>query len=243
MFALLGNDVEDDNVAPAPLPKEKVRLTTSSKKADVPPASADPARAKKNKKTTTGNEAAIKGKADNKNVAAPSSTPSKHQKKSFDRHSRTGKTDSQKKIRQGWGGDDKRELEDETAAAGDAIAELEEDNAPPTAAAKSLQDYYAELQKAENELGGRKPARKANEGAEDKWAANEVIVKKTEAYVESTSVRKQKQKAAKEKKFLDFSAVFADSDRPAPAKKAPFKGKKPSGSKAPAVNDKNFPSL
>lgn len=248
MYALLGNDVEDEDAAPAPIPKEIVKKNTSSKKTDVPPASADPARAKKNKKTATGNEAALKNKNGNKDVSAPSSTPSKHAKKSFDRHSRTGKTDSKKKIRQGWGGDDKRELEDEANGAGDALAELNADaeaGAPATPATKSLQEYLAELQKAESDLEGRKPARKANEGAEDKWSASEKIQKETAAFVEGTHVKKIKQKAAKEKKFLNFDSVFAD-EAPRPAKKAPFSGKKsgkPAASQPPSVNDKNFPSL
>ncbi|TFK30482.1 hypothetical protein FA15DRAFT_662440 [Coprinopsis marcescibilis] len=42
----------------------------------------------------------------------------------FDRHSATGKTDSQKKVHQGWGGDEgNSELKTEQAAAADAAAE------------------------------------------------------------------------------------------------------------------------
>lgn len=250
MYALLGNDVEDEDAAPAPVPKEIVKKNTSSKKADVPPASADPAKARKNKKPTTGNEAALKSKNGNRDVSAPSSTPSKHTKKSFDRHSRTGKTDSKKKIRQGWGGDDKSELADEAAGALDALDELNADaeaGAPAAPAAKSLQDYLAELQKAEADLEGRKPARKANEGAEEKWAASEKIQKEESSFVEGTHVKKYKQKANKEKKFLEFSSVF--SDEAASARKAPFNKDKKFVKKGKAaaqpkgVNDKDFPSL
>lgn len=237
MYALLGNDVEDD--VPAPAPKEIVKKTTSSKKADVPPPSADPAKAKKNSgKKVTGNDAAYKNKNNNKSTAGPSATPSKHQKKSFDRHSRTGKTDSKKKVRQGWGGDDKQELEDEAAAAADAAAELEADNVAPSQATKSLQEYLAELQKAEAQLEGRKPAREANQGAEDKWTASEKIEKVSVPLVESQYEKKYKQKVTKVKKYLDFDAVFGDSPAPKPQGKKSFKkdGK-------PTVDDKNFPSL
>jgi len=42
----------------------------------------------------------------------------------FDRHSQTGKTDSEKKVHQGWGGDEgNSELKAETAAVADAAAE------------------------------------------------------------------------------------------------------------------------
>lgn len=47
----------------------------------------------------------------------------------FDRHSGTGKTDSDKKVHQGWGGDDgNRELQDETTATVDAAAEAASPN-------------------------------------------------------------------------------------------------------------------
>lgn len=234
---MLGNDVEDE-AAPAPaMPKEIVRATTSSKKADVPPASADPARAKKNKKPLTSNEAALKDKTANKTVPAPASTPSKHQKKPFDRHSRTGKTDSKKKIRQGWGSDDKRELDDETAGAADAVAELAEDAAPATPAAKSLQEYLAELQKAEADLAGNQIVRQANDGDE---AFGEKLEKASnKEFVSGTSGKKVRQKAPKEKKFLDFNAVFADETPKFSGKKG-FQGKKPA--KAAKAQD-NFPSL
>lgn len=49
----------------------------------------------------------------------------------FDRHSATGKTDSDKKVHQGWGGDEgNSELKAETGAATDAAAETNEWDAP-----------------------------------------------------------------------------------------------------------------
>ena len=95
MYDLLGNDVEED-AAPSAPSREVVKKNTSSKKSDAAPASADPAKAKK-KKSPTGNEAALKNKNFNKDVAPPQSTATKHSKKPLDRHSRTGKTDSKKK--------------------------------------------------------------------------------------------------------------------------------------------------
>lgn len=94
MYDLLGNDVEED-AAPSAPSREVVKKNTSSKKSDAAPASADPAKAKK-KKSPTGNEAALKNKNFNKDVAPPQSTATKHSKKPFDRHSRTGKTDSKR---------------------------------------------------------------------------------------------------------------------------------------------------
>ena len=255
MYHLLGNDVEDDS-APSLPPKEIVKKNTSSKKTDTPPASADPAKAKKKTNKATGNEAALKNKLNNKSVNAPASTPSKSTKKPFDRHSRTNRTDTKKKLKQGWGDNDaKRELEAETEGLQDAVAELaEEDEAEPAKpAGKSLQEYFEELKLQQQEISSSKTLRKANEGAEQKWSSEEQIVKEQEVFVPSTSTKKAKSKAQKEKKFLEIDAVFAD-EQPKPAfnkgGKKPFAGKKPFGGKPksgktakPEVNDKNFPSL
>ena len=169
MYDLLGNDVEED-AAPSAPSREVVKKNTSSKKSDAAPASADPAKAKK-KKSPTGNEAALKNKNFNKDVAPPQSTATKHSKKPFDRHSRTGKTDSKKKLQQGWGQSDKRELEGEVEGTEDAEAELEaeaeeNDESANAIPKKSLQEYLAELELSKQELEGSKKLRQANEGAE-----------------------------------------------------------------------------
>lgn len=239
----MGNDVEDDTVRAPAMPKEHVKQTTSSKKADVPPPSADPARARKNKKPVTGNEAALKNKTNNKSTPGPASTPAKHEKKSNDRHSRSGKADTKKKVRQGWG-DDKKELDYETKAEADATAELEAEASEKAAApaGKSLQEYLAEKAQAPV-VGGTKPIRQANEGAEDKWSG-EKIEKEQVAFIEGQSSKKIRQKPVKEKKFLDFNAVFSDNahgNSRRDAKKPGFKGKP--AAKASALDEKNFPSL
>lgn len=228
------------------MPKEIVKKTTSSKKADAAPASADPAKAKKNKKPLTGNEAALKEKANNKSVAAPTGG-AKREKKSFDRHSRTGKTDSKKKVAQGWG-DDRREADDEAAGLADAAAEIaaeaKEEAAP---AGKSLKEYLAEKEQLESALGNRAASRKANEGSEDKWTSFDVIQKETSAFIEATSSKKVRQRAPKEKKTLDFTSTFGEEAPKFNGKKTGFKGRK-ADSKKPAakpaaINDQTFPSL
>ncbi|ODV78588.1 uncharacterized protein CANTADRAFT_269868 [Suhomyces tanzawaensis NRRL Y-17324] len=253
LYALLGNDVEDDSAPQLPV-REIVKKTASSKKSDVPPPSADPAKAKKKSKPT-GNEGAFKAKPDNKSVAGPSNTPSKHYKKPFDRHSRSDKTDSKKKIKQSWGDSTDREIEGEVEGLEDAVADLEtESDAPqePETPKKSLQDYFAELKLKQSELEGQKALRKANEGAEDKWADAEKIEKQQEAYVQSTTNKKSKAKAQKEKKFLEINAIFADeqpvrdesrSTRGGARGGAKVAPKKSSSSPKPEINDKNFPSL
>ena len=226
LYHLLGNDVEDDST-PILATKEVVKNTTSSKKADVPPPSADPAKAKKKSKAT-GNEAALKNKANNKEVSAPSSTPSKHYKKPFDRHSRSGKSDSGKKIKQSWGQKSAADLEVEAEAEGaaDAVAGLEEDaeSAEPVdnTPKKSLADYIAELELKQKELDGAKKVRQANQGAESKWTSAEKIEKAEQGYVEPSVVKKAKAKAPKEKKFLEIDAKFADSE---PAPRGDFGGR------------------
>ncbi|RLV91799.1 Suppressor protein STM1 [Spathaspora sp. JA1] len=213
LYNVLGNDLEEDNATPALPSKVVVKQTTSSKKSDTVPASVDPAKAKKKSKPT-GNEGAFKNKNENKEVSGPQSTPSKHTKKPFDRHSRTGKVDSKKKFKQGWGEDDKRVVEGEVEGTQDAVAELAEEAseevAEPVVAQKSLQEYLAELEAQKGELEGAKKLRQANEGAEDKWVGEEKIEKQQEVFFESTTTKKSKSKAHKEKVFLDVEATFAD---------------------------------
>lgn len=254
----------EDDAAPSLPVKEVVKNKTSSKKSDVPPPSADPAKAKKKSKPT-GNEGALKTKLDNKSVPAPSNTPSKHYKRPLDRHSRSKKVDTDKKVKQGWGSDDKKELVEETEALDDANAELEGegDFAEDTQPKKSLTEYFAELELKQKELDSRKTVRAPN-GAKDNFLDAEKIQKEQAEYVPATSTKKTKAKPAKEKKFLDFEASFADekaTPRPA-SRRGDFKGgnkgfngrkkytksnDKPASAKPasakPAVNDKNFPSL
>lgn len=265
MFHLLGNDVEDDTIPPL-LTREVVKNSGSSKKADVPPPSADPTKAKKKAKVS-GNEGALKTKPNNKDVAAPLETPSKHYKKPLDRHSRSGKTDSAKKIKQSWGSDDKRELVDERDALADANEEVDADSVAAAAETsleaqkKSLQDYFAELELQKAELANKRATRTVAP------LDGEVIAKEQETYINPTQAKKVKSKVQKEKKFLDIQAKFSDDAHAAPERshdsrkptrgrggKTNFSTRKPvpaaagakkpvAGAKKPVVDDKNFPSL
>ena len=241
--------MDEPTTATGPI-REVVRNTGSSKKADVAPPSADPAKAKKKSTKTTGNDNAAKTKNNNNSVAGPSSTASSRPKKSFDRHSKSGKTDSAKKFKQGWGnGDDSRALVEEEAAADDAKAELDAEASEPKVAAKSLADYFAEQASTSGQFAA-KATRAANQGAEEKWSNAETIEKPQEQYIAGSSSKKLRSKQLKEKKFLDFEATFSDSAKPSFDNKKPFKGskggRKPNASskpQKPTVNDANFPSL
>ncbi|KAI5966984.1 uncharacterized protein KGF55_000393 [Candida pseudojiufengensis] len=256
LYDLLGNDIEEDSGAQLPV-KEVVKKNTSSKKADVAPPSADPAKAKKKSKPT-GNEGALKTQINNKEAQPPQSTASKHQKKPFDRHSRSGKTDSQKKFKQGWGESDNRELEGEVEGTQDAIAELDEeaegdsesvDNTPK----KSLQEYLAEQQQKQQDLAGAKKLRQANEGAEQKWNSEERIERHQEDFFASTHQKKSKSKAPKEKVFLEIEATFYD-EQPQQSSRGGFRGGKRGGFRGngnkrgnsrggKSFNERDFPSL
>ncbi|OWB71257.1 DNA binding protein [[Candida] boidinii] len=208
LFALLGNDVSDDE-AEIIAPKEIVKKTTSSKKADVPPPSANKAHAKKNgKPATTGNEAGAKFQNKNRNVEGPKSTKRSSAKNyKNDRHSRTGRTETEKSAKTKLGD----EVEAQAEGEADATAELEEgaEEVEEQPAVKSFAEYFEEL-KLQKESLSSKPVRAANAGNEDKWSNNEVLVKETETLIDATSVKKTKSKAKKEKNILAFEATFAD---------------------------------
>lgn len=211
-FDLLGNDVEDADVVISP-PKEIVKKNTSSKKADVPPPSANPARANKNRPRPTGNDAALKdksaGRQNNRSKDVPESSKTKktNVRKSTDRHSRTGKVDTQKKVNQGWG-DDKKELSAEAEGELDAQAEAEADNEAEAAAGiakMSLQDYLQEKSAGTlNKTPGVKKVEALNDA--------ELFKKETEVLAEATKIKNVKSKPQKTKEFLDFDATFVESN-------------------------------
>ncbi|CCD26966.1 Stm1p NDAI_0J00740 [Naumovozyma dairenensis CBS 421] len=215
-FDLLGNDVEDPSaVVPPVVIKEIVKNTTSSKKTDTPPKSADPSKARKNRPRASGNEGAIKdksaGRYKNKSKDVPSSAATNSRDKSrraTDRHSRSGKADTEKKVNQGWG-DNNKELSTEIAAEADAAAEIEADKevAEEDAGSQkmSLQDYLKSS--ANTELNKvPEPTKNIN-----KLEGAELFVKKEEDYVPATKTKNVKSKQLKTKNFLDFSATFSDS--------------------------------
>ncbi|KXN89984.1 Transcription factor tau 55 kDa subunit [Leucoagaricus sp. SymC.cos] len=109
----------------------------------------------------------------------------------YDRHSQTGKTDSDKKVHQGWGGDEgNTELKAEEAAENDAaveaVPEAPADGAEPTAEAQpegrprrerepeeedttlTLEEYLVQKKEKDALLPQLEATRQANEGA-DVW--------------------------------------------------------------------------
>lgn len=210
-FDLLGNDIEDPN-APAPLPpRELVKKNTSSKKADVPPPSADPSRARKPRAKPTGSEGAIRdrsnGRQKNRSREAPASAGEKKSdpRKKSDRHSRTGKRDTDKKVNQGWG-NNKDELSTEAAAEADAAEELAED-AEEKVAESNKMTLEAYLKSQQGVTLAKTSEAKATNTLENA----ELFVKNEEVYVPATKVKTVKSKQQKAKQFLDFSATFTDS--------------------------------
>ncbi|ANB12977.1 Stm1p [Sugiyamaella lignohabitans] len=227
-FALL--DDEDSPSVPVssgPV-KEVVKNTTSSKKADAAPARANPARATGNKKPLSGNEAALKdknvGRANNRSRGgAEGETPrSKTNNRRFDRHSQTGKTDSDKKVNKAWG-DDKKKLDDEAAAESIAKEDATEAESAEAAPAeeeadntKTLEEYYAELNAKNAELNASRSARKANEGVEDaKWANANEVKKSDEELVPEARSKAVRTKTRKEKTIIEADVSFSGPARPA----------------------------
>lgn len=255
-FDLLGNDVEDATVVLTP-PKELVKKNTSSKKSDVPPPSANPTRANKNRPQPTGSDRAIKdksaGRQQNKSKDTPApGTKKPSQRKATDRHSKTGKVDTQKRVNRGWG-DDNKELAAESQAAADATAELAADSEADAENSNkmSLQAYMQEL--SSNSLNKVAEVVKTAETLENA----EVVVKEEEVLVEATKVKQVRSKQLKTKEFLNFDATFSDA---VPEAKSNFgakrgtrggarggaRGGKNTGSQAPKnqpIDTKNLPSL
>jgi plasminogen activator inhibitor 1 RNA-binding protein len=220
LFAVLGDDVEDASATAAPV-TEVVKKTTSTKKGDENPR-ANPAKANPNRPKPTGNEAAFRDKAAGRssNRSRPADeTPRQRRpggREARDRHSREGKVDTDKKVRQGWG-DNKKKGADEVAAEviakEDASEDVEETEAAPVEEednTQTLEQYLAELKLKSAELPARE-ARRANEGVEDaKWsnAAEFHRNQDDEILLAASATKSLRQKTRKEKQTIEPEITF-----------------------------------
>ncbi|KAF5356212.1 hypothetical protein D9756_003797 [Leucocoprinus leucothites] len=165
--------------------------------------------------------------------------PTRGGRRPFDRHSQTGKTDSDKKVHQGWGGDEgTTELKAEEAAVSDAAAEATPetpaDDAEPAAAdaqpearprrerepeeednTLTLDQYLAKQKETELALPKIEATRQANEGADgDLWKDAVAITKNEdeESYFIGKTKSAPKARTKKEEKvFIEIDGRF---DRP-----------------------------
>ncbi|GAV27327.1 hypothetical protein PMKS-000791 [Pichia membranifaciens] len=252
LYALLGNDVsgdEEEFVAP----KEIVAPQKSTKKSGEPP-KADKTKAKGGKPKASGNEAGVRFNNKNRDSEGPTTTQRKTGKdKKFDRHSRTGREETAKAEHNRLGDEAEAQIEGEE----DAEAEIQENAAAAEEKPqlRSAADFFQELEATEFYK-----TKKVAAPAADAINAEKLVVKVSEDFIPSTAEKKLKQKAKKEKKFLDVNITVTDGyDRPerpersdfqkGPASRKPRGGKKFTGKPRPAkkptgqFNEQNFPAL
>ncbi|KAL6941470.1 hypothetical protein ACO0RG_002601 [Hanseniaspora osmophila] len=221
-FDLLGNDVED-STSEILVTKELTRNSGSSKKSDVNP-KADKSKAKKRTPSPNqANENALKTKNIN-NKIDPAATANQKQrsnnKSKFDKHNKSGKTDSSKKVKKGWG-DDKKEGEFEKEAEQDAkldetvdaVETLESEEATstepkePTVPKKSLAEYLAEQQKAQNALNSKNATKASVESVEHATKLEKDLIEDTVG----SNKKQPRSKNLKTKEYLEFDITFQDS--------------------------------
>jgi len=183
-----------------------------------------------------------------------------------DRHSRTGHTDTNKQVEQGWGakaGD--ATWTDEKAA--EAIAKIDETEPQPPVAegevaeaqepadkTKSFADYLAEQETKRNIELGIKEARAPNEGmrGDKKWKSAKELKRDDDedAYIRGRESASKRERQRKEKNFLDVDMRFVEQPR---GRGSGGRGGRArggdrgrggrSGYSGPTVDEKNFPSL
>ncbi|RVD80615.1 uncharacterized protein DFL_008509 [Arthrobotrys flagrans] len=252
-FDLLGNDIEDENDTPKPPMKEIVKKTTTSKKADVaPPKAVAPAADSRGPRRPRGegNEGAFRdrGAGRENNRSRPTDQQGGPRERGgrggrsgrggrggreFERHSGTGRLDTDKQVSQGWG-NNKSEWTEEQA--GESIAQAEAAGEAPTAAAvegeqpeateaaepvaepepedntKSFAQYQAELE-SRAPIEELPEARRANEGVREdkKWAsAKELVKDEDEEYFVGGKSKQKKIKNRNEKAVVEIDHGFVD---------------------------------
>jgi len=258
LFDLLGNDIEDPDAQPPPVPREVIKNTTTSRKRDekaTPSAvAAGGPSSHGGGRNRGGNESAFRdrdaGRQNNlsKNIeddgAAPRSGRGRGggggRGRQYDRHSQTGRVDTDKQVNQGWGAnkgdsewDDERageELAQNDAAgvdtpdpnavpASEAPVAAEDETAQETPrpeqeeVVKTYDEYLAELAQRQADLGPPAEVRRPNEGGSDKkWAAAKEFSRKEGEgdYFVGESKDKTRNRERKTKQTLDIELRFAE---------------------------------
>lgn len=262
LYDLLGNDIEDENEVPAPVSKEVVKQPVTSKKRDeapVKPAATEGGRGDYGNRRGRGdgNDAAFRdrgaGRANNRNRPTDAEgaqgeprrggmRSSNRGKRDYDRHSATGKTDSDKQVSQGWGST-KGTSEWDDEKAGESIAQADATEEPfvplanpegepavtteagePAAAipepevednTKSYADYLAEKAK-KAPIADLPEARAPNEGSREdkKWAAAKKLEKEEDdVYFASANAKSKTAKQRKEKTVIEIDPRFTEPSR------------------------------
>ncbi|RPA95020.1 hypothetical protein L873DRAFT_1830097 [Choiromyces venosus 120613-1] len=255
LFDLLGNDIEDPDASPPPPPREVIKSSTTSKKKEeklAPGASSDTggyAPRDNAGRSYSGNERAYRdrdaGRQNNlsKDTTEGAAPRGGHRggrggRRDYDRHSATGRTDSDKKVSQGWGATEgtsewNDELVGEQLAQKDAIGadpadpndvapadtpageeEAEEGLKPEEEKVKTLDEYHAELEQRRADLGPPTEARRPNEGSQNdkKWAGKELSRKEEEedVFFAGESREKTRIRERKQKNLLDIETRYAE---------------------------------
>lgn len=204
-----------------------VKKNTSSKKTDSAPAKADPKRASNNKKQVGGNEAAFRdknvGRANNRAKGAPEDTGRRNKGGNRpDRKSQMDRRDTEKQVKKGWG-DDKKQLDEEAAAASIARDDEQQDEADKAGEEQAdntmtLEEYFAQLSTKNADLSKTRSVRKPNEGVDDsKWANAEEVHRTEEAFYESQKQKTLKQRQRKEKQVLEPTLTFVSEKEQRPS--------------------------
>ncbi|EWC44050.1 hypothetical protein DRE_01402 [Drechslerella stenobrocha 248] len=248
LFDLLGNDIEDENEIPKPPMREITRKTTSSKKTDAPPPVAADSRAGATRRPRgEGNDAVFRdrgnGRENNRSKPTddglrergdrgPRGRGGRGRGRQFDRHSGTGREDTEKQVSQGWGSNrGNSEWNDEQAGENIAQAEATNDAGAPATTeqegqndaaeaeapepedkTKSFAEYQAELQ-SRGQVEDLPEARRAGEGtrANKKWAeAKELVKNDDEEYFAGEKFKQKNQKQRKEKAVVEIDHGFID---------------------------------
>ncbi|KAI9295992.1 hypothetical protein K502DRAFT_329433 [Neoconidiobolus thromboides FSU 785] len=141
--------------------------------------------------------------------------PAPRRGREFDRHSGTGRVDTEKAVENfvGKATENYDEATKDEASKDDA-ATPEESPVEPEDNSKTLDEYYAELAAAKADKE-EKEARKANEGTDDsKWKDGVVLKKADEDFFTGKGMKKaQKKEKVVSKTFLDIEQKFNEPQR------------------------------
>ncbi|PWW74430.1 hypothetical protein C7212DRAFT_365012 [Tuber magnatum] len=244
------NDIEDPDASPSAPPREVIKNSTTSKKREEKLSTGDFSASGGHERAYSGNERAFRdrdaGRQNNlsRDTAEGAAPRGGHRggrggRREYDRHSATGRTDSDKKYSQGWG-DTRGNSEWNDELVGEELARKDAtgaDTADPSAVApvdapaedeeaqeaaepeeervKTLDEYHAELEQRRDGLGPPTEVRRPNEGTKNdkKWAGKELSrkVREEDVFFAGESRERTRLRERKQKNLLDIEPRYPES--------------------------------
>lgn len=243
LYALLGNDEEDETPRAPVKTVDKAVTRTTKRNADPEPTARLPAGGAPARRGGSGNDGAFRdrnaGSDRNRNRTTEGDAKSgarggyaargrggrggRFPRERDDRHTKgPAGANSEKQAAHGWGATEgNAELKDEQA--GEAIAEGEKKEAAAEDKAEepeepeekhvSYADYLAQQAEKKLSLNAGLEVRKPNEGSDKKWGQGSEVQRDDADFIAASTAKKQRERVQKQKQVVEIDQRYVEPER------------------------------